>query len=140
MKWLVWIIIGSTILLFFVLKRMWSAGPAVVSDSLRRGAKVIDVRTEAEYRERHLPGAINIPLNQLSSQISRYVPDKDQPVLLHCLSGGRSGIGTGILKRMGYRQCYNLGSLERARNLLEAAARDPEAGKTNADGANSSAP
>jgi rhodanese-related sulfurtransferase len=41
-----------------------------------------------------------------------------QPLLLHCLSGARSGIGKGMLKRMGYRQVFNLGSYGRATRIL----------------------
>ena len=53
-------------------------------------ALVIDVRTEAEFREQHLPGALNIPLDRLSEEIARHAPDKSKPLLLHCRSGARS--------------------------------------------------
>ena len=123
MNWLTWVIIGGVLVSYFVVKRLTLVRPEVVRDSIKRGAKVIDVRSEEEFQEKHLPGAINIPLNRLSSEIARHVPDKEQPVLLHCLSGGRSGIGKAMLKRMGYQHCFNLGSYSRAQKLLEAASK-----------------
>jgi rhodanese-related sulfurtransferase len=55
----------------------------------------------------------------VSEGIGKVTPDKQRPVLLHCLSGGRSSIARGVLKRMGYR-AYNLGSLGRARRLVSS--------------------
>lgn len=87
-------------------------------DCLKRGAKVIDVRSEAEFQEKHLPGTLNIPLNGLRDRIGRHAPSKEQAILLHCLSGGRSGIGKSILRKMGYRNAFNLGSYGRAQKVL----------------------
>jgi phage shock protein E len=120
MDWLTWIIIGGAIAIFLILKRKALVGPETAREWLKKGAKVIDVRSEPEYQERHLPGAINIPLNQLRHEIARHAPNKDWAILLHCLSGGRSGIGKGILKRMGYCNAFNLGSYERAERILGA--------------------
>ena len=79
---------------------------------------MIDVRSEAEFRERHLPNAINIPLNRLGDEIGRYAPNKEQPLLLHCLSGTRSAMGASALKKLGYRNVSNLGSYARAEKIL----------------------
>ena len=75
--------------------------PATAREWLNKGALVIDVRTEAEYREQHLPGTINIPLDRLGDEIARHAPDKEQPLLLHCRSGARSGMGTKRAKEDG---------------------------------------
>jgi phage shock protein E len=92
--------------------------PEVARDCLKRGAKVIDVRSEAEFQEKHLPGVLNIPLDRLREQIGRRVPSKEQVILLHCLSGGRSAIVKSILRNTGYRNAFNLGSYGRARRIL----------------------
>jgi phage shock protein E len=118
MDWLTWMLIGVAIAAFLVLKRLTLVGPETAREWWKKGAKVIDVRSEAEFQERHLPGAINIPLSRLSDEIVRCAPDKEQTILLHCLSGGRSGIGKGVLKRMGYRNAFNLGSYRRAEKIL----------------------
>lgn len=81
---------------------------------------MIDVRTEAEYREQHLPGTINIPLDRLREEMGKRAPDKEKPLLLHCRSGARSGRGASVLKKMGYRNVLNLGSYGSAEKILEA--------------------
>jgi phage shock protein E len=118
MTWLSWLVVGGVVAALLILKRLALVRPEVARDWLKRGAKVIDVRSETEYQERHLPEAINIPVTRLSEAIGRHIPDKAQPILLHCLSGGRSGIGQGTLRRMGYRNTFNLGSYARAEKIL----------------------
>jgi len=118
MNWFSWFAFGGAVALFVLSKRLFLISPTVARDCLKEGARVIDVRTEAEFQSGHLPKAINIPLDRLSEEIARCAPDKEQPVLLHCLSGGRSGIARGMLKRMGYRRAFNLGSYGRAEKIL----------------------
>ena len=118
MDFVTWLVIGGVVAAFLLLKRLTLVGPAAARDWLNKGALVIDVRSEGEFQERHLPGAINIPLGQLREEIARRAPDKEQPLLLHCLSGGRSGMGKSALKRLGYRNVFNLGSYGRAEKIL----------------------
>ena len=120
MNLVTWLVIVAAIAAFLLLKRLTLVGPAAARDWLKKGAIVIDVRSEGEFRERHLPGAINIPVGQLREEIARRAPDKEQPLLLHCLSGARSGMGRRILKRAGYRHVFNLGSYGRAEKILAA--------------------
>ena len=108
-------VVGAVI--YLAIKKLSHVGPQKVRECLKAGAKVIDVRSEEEFKQERVPGAVNIPLGRLQQEISRYAPDKEQPVLLHCLSGGRSAIGRAMLRRMGYRHCFNLGSLGRAQKL-----------------------
>jgi phage shock protein E len=115
-----WIIIVGAVAAFLLVKRLTQATPATAREWLNKGALVIDVRSEAEFRERHLPGAINIPLNRLGDEIARHAPNKEQPLLLHCLSGTRSGMGTSALKKMGYHNVFNLGSYGRAGKIVGA--------------------
>ena len=67
---------------------------------------IIDVRTPEEYREGHIPGVINIQLDQLVSRSSE-VP-KDKKVLLICRSGSRSSQGTSLLRNKGFGNVYNI--------------------------------
>ena len=103
---------------FLVLKRLMLLRPAAARALLEKGARVIDVRSEGEFQERHLPGAVNVPLDRLRDEIVRHAPDKEQPLLLHCLSGARSAMGKASLRKMGYRNAFNLGSYGRAEKLL----------------------
>ena len=113
-----WIIVGTVIAAFLIFKQVNAVKPATAREWLNKGALVIDVRSESEFQERHLPGTINIPLNRLGEEIARRAPNKEQPLLLHCLSGTRSGAGEAALKKMGYRNVFNLGSYGRAEKIL----------------------
>ena len=118
MNLVTWIVIAGAVVGFLLLKRLTQASPATAGEWLKKGALVIDVRSEAEYREQHLPGTINIPLDRLGDDIARHAPKKEQPLLLHCRSGARSGMGERILKKMGYANVRNLGSYGRAEKVL----------------------
>ena len=74
-------------------------------------ALVIDVRSSGEYASSHVQGAINLPLDRLEQEIGRVAPDKSVPVLMYCLSGGRSGGACQLMQQLGYRQVVNGGSV-----------------------------
>ena len=118
---LTWIIIIVAVAAFLLVKRLNQVKPETAQAWLDKGALVIDVRSEAEYQERHLPNAINIPVSRLADEIGRYASNKEQPLLLHCLSGARSGMGVGTLKKLGYVNVSNLGSYGRAEKIVGAA-------------------
>jgi phage shock protein E len=120
MNLVTWIVIAGAVVAFLLLKRLTLVTPATAHEWLNKGALVIDVRSEGEFQERHLPGAINIPLGRLGDEIARRAPDKEQAILLHCLSGTRSGMAKARLKRMGYRNVFNLGSYGRAERVVGA--------------------
>ena len=100
------------------LKQADSVSDEAAREYLRQGAKVIDVRSAEEYREHHVPNAVNIPVNELEQRIGKEAPDKTAVLLLLCLSGGRSAVGVRLLKRMGYTKVFNLGSLARAEKIV----------------------
>lgn len=80
---------------------------------------IIDVRTEAEWREGHLDGALLIPYDTIGARIESVAPDKKAKVLLYCRSGRRSGIGLDTLKQLGYEDVTNLGSVTDAAEKLQ---------------------
>lgn len=67
--------------------------------------KIIDVRTEEEYRIEHIKDSINIPVNE----IENIELDKNITILVYCKSGNRSKIAYNTLKSMGFR-VYDLGA------------------------------
>lgn len=75
------------------------------------GAVLLDVRTPEEYAEKHIEGSINIPLKELAASLDR-LPDKDAPIFVHCLSGGRSGVAASFLQRNGYTNVANIGGIK----------------------------
>jgi len=68
--------------------------------ALDRGAAVIDVREPAEYRTGHLPGAVSIPMGQLTSRLGEI--DRNRPVYVVCASGNRSSAMVDVLTAAGY--------------------------------------
>ena len=110
--------IGASFVTVFVLKRMSFVSPETARQHLQQGALVVDVRSAGEYQGGHLPGAVNIPLGELRENLPRRVKDKNQFVLLHCLSGTRSGIAQRQLKSLGYQNVFNLGSYGRAKKIV----------------------
>ena len=111
-------IITAVLAVMLVIKRLSFISPEAARKLLQQGALVVDVREAGEYRGRHLPQAVNIPLGELRGSVPQHVPDKNQVLLLHCLSGTRSAIAKRQLKGMGYTHVFNLGSYGRAGKIL----------------------
>ncbi len=118
MTWLPWLVIGGVAVAVLLLKRLALVRPEVARDLLKQGAIIIDVRSEREFQQGHLPGAINIPYERLRDELPQHAADKDQALLLHCLSGGRSQIAKGTANKIGYRHAFNLGSYRRAEEIV----------------------
>jgi rhodanese-related sulfurtransferase len=78
--------------------------------ALSSGARVIDVRTPAEFASGHVPGAVSIPMDQLSQKhpvLSAH--PSSEPLYLICHSGGRSARAADTLARDGFRAVNVLG-------------------------------
>ena len=74
------------------------------------GAVLLDVRTLEEYREGHIPGSKNVPLQSLD-KVTGFVNNQDTPVFLCCHSGAGSRQAIGVLRRMGYANVKNIGGI-----------------------------
>ena len=121
MNWTIAIIVGAIMVAFFIVKRMSFVSEEAARKHLAQGALVIDVRSPEEFRSGHVPDAINLPLGELRESLPRRVKDKNQVLLLHCLSGGRSGIAKGQARGLGYANTFNLGSYARAEKIVRSA-------------------
>ena len=69
---------------------------------------IVDVRTPQEFMDGHVPGTINIPLNEITQRLDE-IKALPQPITLICASGNRSGQATTFLKSCGV-DCANGGS------------------------------
>jgi len=78
---------------------------------LASGAKLVDVRSPAEFASGHLDGAINMPLPDLDRRHKEL--DADGVVLLYCASGMRSRTAMNKLKAKGYSSAQNIGAMAR---------------------------
>ncbi len=74
------------------------------------GAILLDVRTPQEYREGHIPGSKNVPL-QTIDKVAAVVKNKDTVLYVYCHSGVRSRQAADILQHMGYSQVNNIGGI-----------------------------
>jgi rhodanese-related sulfurtransferase len=75
-----------------------------------QGARVLDVRWRSEYAERHVPGATNIPVDELQRRLDELGPH-DRPIIVYCHTGVRAWIAASILRKAGFSTVYNLGTL-----------------------------
>ena len=82
------------------------------------GAVLLDVRTPQEYREGHIPGSKNVPLQQLD-KISSVADNKSIPLLVYCYSGGRSRQAASMLQHMGYTNVQNIGGIAAYQGKVE---------------------
>lgn len=80
-----------------------------VDEALRlwqnKEATLIDVRTPGEYRDGHIPGVVNIPLDELEKRLGE-VP-KEKKVVIICRTGNRSAQGTKLLRSKGFDNVFN---------------------------------
>ena len=73
-------------------------------------AILLDVRQPDEYEKGHIPGARNVPLQKLRD-FSFEVTDRDTPLYVYCLSGGRSARAVRALRGVGYSDVTDLGGI-----------------------------
>lgn len=92
------------------IKKLLGLGPKTDFAALiKHGAVIVDVRTKNEFKNGHIKGSVNIPLDTLNSNLSKF-KDKSKPVITCCASGMRSASAKNILKSYGFTEVYNGGS------------------------------
>jgi len=74
---------------------------------IERGVKVVDVRTAQEFAEGHVPGAINVPFDQVAARLAEIGPSTT-PVLVYCRTGHRSGLAAKTLAAKGFATVYDM--------------------------------
>lgn len=72
---------------------------------------IIDARTEEEFNEGHIEGAILIPEYEISQRAEKELPNKDQLILVYCRSGRRSKIASQALVDLGYTNVKEFGGI-----------------------------
>ena len=80
---------------------------------------IIDVRTEAEWNNGHIEGAILIPYELIGEKIGAVAKDKSMRIYVYCRSGRRSKIAKESLEKLRYKDVVNLGSLEDAAKAMK---------------------
>jgi rhodanese-related sulfurtransferase len=84
----------------------------------RVGNPIVDVREPEEFADGHIPGAVNIPLGRLEIEVNSHPAVveregetrslRERPVVLYCLSGGRSARAVAALRRLGFANPVSL--------------------------------
>jgi phage shock protein E len=69
---------------------------------------ILDVRTPGEFGEGHVPGAVNIPHNELATRLSELNSSSDRPIVLYCKSGRRADMAAKVLQGAGYTDLHHL--------------------------------
>ena len=75
------------------------------------GYILLDTRTQEEYDQSHIPGALLIPHTEIAQRAAEELPDKDQVILLYCRSGNRSKQASEVLMELGYTNVKEFGGI-----------------------------
>ena len=72
---------------------------------------ILDTRTQEEYDEGHIPGAILIPYDEIMQKAESVLTDKNQLILVYCRSGRRSKLASEDLVKLGYTNIREFGGI-----------------------------
>lgn len=90
--------------------------PALARRLVASGGLLLDVRTGEEYANRHIEGAVNIPIGELKGRLAEIErltgSDKRTPIVVYCASGRRAQQAKDVLLEAGYEQVTNLGGID----------------------------
>lgn len=73
---------------------------------------ILDVRTEQEFEEQHIPDAINVPSEMIGKDEIPELPDKEQLIMVYCRSGNRSKQASEKLVKLGYSNIVEFGGMK----------------------------
>lgn len=118
MNWTALLIAAAILVIFLIYKNAGLISMKDAREHLKNGALVIDVRSAGEFVAGHLPVAVNLPVNEIESNWSRRIKDKDQVLLLHCQSGVRSSTAKKKLIALGCGNVFDMGSYARAERIV----------------------
>ncbi len=86
-------------------------------NAIKEGAYLIDVRTPAEFAGGHVKGSVNIPLDKVQQQLSKFNDKKN--IVVFCRSGMRSSQAKGILENNGIKNVINGGTWHKVNQLTK---------------------
>ena len=99
-------------------KQLFGGGAATPDlKDIIKGAFLVDVRTEAEFKEGSVTGAVNIPLDTLKSHFSTF--NGKENIIVFCRSGNRSGQAKAILEQNRFLNVVNGGTLQNVYHFVK---------------------
>ena len=84
---------------------------AVAMMERESGYIILDVRTPAEFAEKHIPNAINVPNESIGTAEISELPDKNQLIMVYCRSGRRRKEASEKLVKLGYTNIIEFGGI-----------------------------
>ena len=79
---------------------------AKIDDKSEDNFTIVDIRDDHSYDEAHIPGAINIPLNELGYRV--FSLDKTKDIIVYCFTGVTSQVACQILVNAGFKDVYSV--------------------------------
>lgn len=102
-----------------ILKSMFgSANDSNLAEAIKNGAFLVDVRTPEEFSGGSVKGAVNIPLDKVPNQLSKFKDKKS--IVVFCRSGARSGQAKSILESNGFQNVINGGTWQSVRSIAQS--------------------
>jgi rhodanese-related sulfurtransferase len=103
-------LVGVVVLAYLFLGRGREIQGAEARKLVAAGARLLDVRSAEEFGQGHLPGAVNIPVQELDRRLVEVGPTQAD-VVVYCRSGHRSSRATQLLREHGFSRVHNLGPM-----------------------------
>lgn len=88
-----------------------------ITEAIKEGAYLVDVRTPAEFSAGSVKGAVNIPLSEVKNKLSKFKGKKN--IIVFCRSGSRSDEAKRILEQNGFQNVINGGTRQRVNEAME---------------------
>lgn len=109
------IVIGIT--MFGLFKNLFGQKDNIqLKEVIKEGAFLVDVRTPSEFASGSVKGAVNIPLDKISGQLSKFKGKKN--IVVFCRSGNRSSQAKSILEKNGFKNVVNGGTWQNVNSLI----------------------
>lgn len=104
--------------MFNLIKNLFGGGDNTqLEAAVKGGAFLVDVRSPGEFSSGHVKGSVNIPLDKVSSQLSKFKGKEN--IVVFCRSGARSGQAKSILEKNGFKNVVNGGSWQNVSQLIK---------------------
>lgn len=91
--------------------RQYSIGAEQALKDVSNGAYIVDVRTDEEYGQEHIKGSLHIPVENVETELEKWIPDKSGEIIFYCAKGVRAQKALEKALLMGYEKVYNLGGI-----------------------------
>ncbi|HNR08274.1 MAG TPA: rhodanese-like domain-containing protein [Saprospiraceae bacterium] len=103
-------------MLKFLERLLFGADRGQVKSAIEAGALLVDVRTPSEYASGHVKGSMNIPLESIPKNLSKF--KNREPIVVFCRSGARSAQAKVLLNQSGFQHVINGGSWSSVNKLV----------------------